>query len=129
MQKYEELCIDLPESPASQDARFLQDSVSDVWEKQLAGGGLAFKGLGLQSPSGQCKQNEMQYGHCPAGGGRGGGGHVKTGARPRVRGCACMCVCVCEEWARAWTGMAGSAGVQGALCPWTHVCLCEDRRV
>lgn len=49
MQKCKELCIDLPESPASQDAQFLQYSVSDMWEKQLAVGGLGFKRLGLQA--------------------------------------------------------------------------------
>ena len=44
------------ETPSSSSAH----SVLNMWEKQLAGSGLALEGLGLKCPLGQCKHNKMQ---------------------------------------------------------------------
>lgn len=48
------------QSAGGQDAQCLQHSMLYTWEKQLLGGGLAFKGKGLECPLDQCKHHEVQ---------------------------------------------------------------------
>lgn len=60
-------------------------SLSDMWQKQPAGHGLAFAGLGLRARwVGANKQ--CRYGHCPAGGETRGGGRFQTEWREGAEG-------------------------------------------
>ena len=89
-----------------------------MWGTQIVGGGLAFKGLSVECPLGQCTMT-CGYGAQPSSWRRDGEGHFKTGVEggrgcsrpvqgldvPQQRGHAPGYVCV--KWVCVWTGMGG----------------------
>lgn len=73
--------VSICRSPGGQDARCLQHCVQHLG-KQLAGPGVGFGGLGL-SACGSVQTMKCSCGHCPAGRGRGGRDHFRTGVEGR----------------------------------------------